>query len=227
MADLILVVEDETDIAETVRYNLDQAGFEVLVADDAETALTMLGQSVPGLIVLDLMLPGMDGIDLCKILKEQKSTRDIPICVLSARKNEIDRVLAFELGVDDYVEKPFSPRELVLRVRSILKRVQLAQAQVDERLDYGVLVVDKSAYKVFVEGQACALTPIEFQLLVTLVEREGRVQTREALLRAVWGDGHVGSGRMVDAHIRRMRGKLGEAQHLIRTVRGVGYCFRP
>ena len=226
MADLILIVEDEIDIAETVRYNLDQAGFEVMAAGDAETALSMLSDSVPSLIVLDLMLPGMDGIDLCKIIKEKKATRDIPICVLSARKNEIDRVLAFELGVDDYVEKPFSPRELVLRVRSILKRVQLAQAQVDERLDYGILVVDKSAYKVFVEGQVCALTPIEFQLLVTLMDREGRVQTREALLRVVWGDGHVGSGRMVDAHIRRMRGKLGEAQHLIRTVRGVGYCFR-
>jgi len=227
VADQILIVEDEPDIVETVRYNLEQTGFDVVASGDAETALDMLADALPDLIVLDLMLPGMDGFDFCKVLKQEPHTRHVPICVLSARKKEVDRVLAFELGVDDYVEKPFSPRELVLRIRGILKRAHQAEQQSGDRLDYGTLAVDKAGYKVFVEGKLCELTPIEFQLLVTLIERVGRVQTREDLLDAVWGYGHMGNGRMVDAHIRRMRAKLGAAQDLIRTVRGVGYCFKP
>lgn len=227
MADQILIVEDEPDIVETVRYNLEQTGFDVVASGDAETALDMLADALPDLIVLDLMLPGMDGFDFCKVLKQEPHTRHVPICVLSACKKEVDRVLAFELGVDDFVEKPFSPRELVLRIRGILKRAHQAEQQAGDRLDYGTLVVDKAGYKVFVEGTLCELTPIEFQLLVTLIERVGRVQTREDLLDAVWGYGHMGNGRMVDAHIRRMRAKLGAAQDLIRTVRGVGYCFKP
>lgn len=227
MADQILIVEDEPDIVETVRYNLEQTGFDVVASGDAETALDMLSDCVPDLIVLDLMLPGMDGFDFCKALKQEPHTRHVPICVLSACKKEVDRVLAFELGVDDFVEKPFSPRELVLRIRGILKRAHQAEQQAGDRLDYGALVVDKAGYKVFVEGQLCELTPIEFQLLVTLIERVGRVQTREDLLDAVWGYGHMGNGRMVDAHIRRMRAKLGCAEEMIRTVRGVGYCFKP
>lgn len=228
LAEQILIVEDEPDIVETVRYNLERTGFLVVASQDAETALNLVSQHVPDLILLDLLLPGnMDGFAFCKALKQEPRTRDVPICVLSACRKEVDRVLAFELGVDDYVEKPFSPRELVLRIRSILRRAQRAQVKNEDRLEYGPLVVDKAGHKVFVDGIARDLTPIEFQLLVTLMERSGRVQTREDLLDAVWGYGNVGNGRMVDAHIRRMRAKLDRAQDLIRTVRGVGYCFKP
>ena len=227
MSKQILIVEDEPDIVETVRYNLEQTGYQALAATDAETALEMVSDGLPDLIVLDLMLPGMNGFDFCKILKQESHTRHVPICVLSGRKEEVDRVLAFELGVDDYVVKPFSPRELMLRIRSILERSQNAVKQPEERLICGVLEVDKVWYRVSVDGQACELTPLEFKLLVTLIERAGRVQTREDLLDAAWGYGHMGNGRMVDAHIRRMRAKLGVAREMVRTVRSVGYCFRP
>jgi DNA-binding response OmpR family regulator len=227
LAEQILIVEDEPDIVETVRYNLERTGFHVVVSEDAEMALNLVAQHVPDLIVLDLMLPGMDGFDFCKALKQEPKTRNVPICVLTACRKEVDRILAFELGVDDYVEKPFSPRELVLRIRSILRRSKRAQVQAEDHLEYGILTVDKAGHKVFVRGIECDLTPIEFQLLVILMARSGRVQTREDLLDAVWGYGNVGNGRMVDAHIRRMRAKLDEAQNLIRTVRGVGYCFKP
>ena len=222
----ILIIEDEPDIVETVRYNLEKTGFEVVSSGDAETALDILNQRIPDLILLDLILPGMNGFDFCKEVKREPRTRAIPICVLSARRHEVDRVLAFELGADDYIVKPFSLRELTLRIRGILQRVKVNQ-QNDDRLAYGILSVDSAAHKVTVGNETKNLTPIEFQLLFTLMERARRVQSRRDLLNAVWGYNHLGNGRMVDAHIRRMRAKLGTAQEMIRTVRGVGYCFKP
>ncbi len=223
----ILIIEDEPDIVETIRYHLEKTGFDVLSSGDAETALDILNQSNPDLILLDLILPGMNGFDFCKEVKREPRTRAIPICVLSARRHEVDRVLAFELGVDDYIVKPFSLRELTLRIRGILQRVTQVKQQKDDRLAYGILSLDSAAHKVTVENETKNLTPIEFQLLFTLMERAGRVQSRRDLLNAVWGYNHLGNGRMVDAHIRRMRAKLGTAQEMIRTVRGVGYCFKP
>ena len=226
MPEQILIIEDEPDIVETVRYNLEKTGFEVVSSGDAETALDILNQRIPDLILLDLILPGMNGFDFCKEVKREPRTRAIPICVLSARRHEVDRVLAFELGADDYIVKPFSLRELTLRIRGILQRVKVNQ-QNDDRLAYGILSVDSAAHKVTVGNETKNLTPIEFQLLFTLMERARRVQSRRDLLNAVWGYNHLGNGRMVDAHIRRMRAKLGTAQEMIRTVRGVGYCFKP
>ena len=223
----ILIIVDEPDIVETVRYHLEKTGFDVVSSNDAETALDILNQRIPDLILMDLILPGMNGFDFCKEVKRESRTRAIPICILSARRHEVDRVLAFELGVDDYIVKPFSLRELVLRIRGILQRVNQINQQNDDRLAYGTLRVDKAAHKVTVENETKNLTPIEFQLLFTLMERAGRVQSRRDLLNAVWGYNHLGNGRMVDAHIRRMRAKLGTAQEMIRTVRGVGYCFKP
>lgn len=223
----ILIIVDESDIVETVRYHLEKTGFDVVSSNDAETALDILNQRIPDLILMDLILPGMNGFDFCKEVKREPRTRAIPICILSARRHEVDRVLAFELGVDDYIVKPFSLRELLLRIRGILQRVNQVNQQSDDRLAYGTLSVDKTAHKVTVGNETKNLTPIEFQLLFTLMERAGRVQSRRDLLNAVWGYNHLGNGRMVDAHIRRMRAKLGTAQEMIRTVRGVGYCFRP
>ncbi len=223
----IPIIEDEPDTVETVRYNLEKTGFDVLYSGDAETALDILNQRIPDLILLDLILPGMNGFDFCKEVKREARTRAIPICVLSARRHEVDRVLAFELGVDDYIVKPFFLRELLLRIRGILQRVnQVNQRNVD-RLAYGTLSVDRVAHKVTVGNAVKNLTPIEFRLLFTLMERAGRVQSRRDLLNAVWGYNHLGNGRMVDAHIRCMRAKLDTAQEMIRTVRGVGYCFKP
>ena len=163
----------------------------------------------------------MNGFDFCKEIKREPRTRAIPICVFSARRPEVDRVLTFELGVDDYIVKPFSLRELILRIRGILQRVNQLNQQNDDRLAYGILSVDRDAHKVTVGNETKNLTPIEFQLLFTLMERAGRVQSRRDLLNAVWGYNHLGNGRMVDAHIRRMRAKLGTAQEMIRTVRGM------
>ncbi len=227
MPEQILIIVDEPDIVETIRYNLEKTGFDVVSSNDAETALDILNQRIPDLILMDLILPGMNGFDFCKEVKREPRTRAIPICILSARRHEVDRVLAFELGVDDYIVKPFSLRELILRIRGILQRVNQVNQQSDDRLAYGTLSVDKTAHKVTVENETKNLTPIEFQLLFTLMERAGRVQSRRDLLNAVWGYNHLGNGRMVDAHIRRMRAKLGTAQEMIRTVRGVGYCFKP
>ncbi len=227
MAERILIIDKEPNTVETVRNNLELTGYNVMTTPNAETALNIIQRNLPDLILLDPILPGMDGFTFCKHLRQENRTQDVPICVLSAQDDEINRVLAFELGVDDYLTKPFSLRELLLRIRIILKRKQKQHTQPQNRLTYGAFSIDKSAHEVFLNNQPLSLTVIEFQLLTTLVERIGRVQTREDLLNAVWGYEHTGNGRMVDAHIRRMRAKLGKAQSMIRTVRGVGYCFTP
>ena len=225
----ILVVEDEPDILEMVRYNLDQAGLDVETAEDAERALQSVQEILPDLIILDLMLPGIDGLDMCRQIKQDARTRHIPILMLTARKEEVDRIVGLELGADDYVVKPFSPRELVLRAQAILRRSQgSSQSATDTEgwLHMGPISIDKAAHQALLNGDPLELTGTEFKLLITLIERRGRVQTRDDLLNTVWGYEYSGYGRTVDTHIRRLREKLGEASEWIETVRGVGYRFR-
>ncbi|MFT5366189.1 MAG: phosphate regulon transcriptional regulator PhoB [Candidatus Latescibacterota bacterium] len=227
--DRILVVEDEPDILEMVRYNLAQAGFGVAVAEEGEGVQQQVQQDRPDLIILDLMLPGMDGLEVCKRLKQDAHTREIPVVMLTARKDEIDRIVGLELGADDYVIKPFSPRELVLRIRAILRRNRGSEQQHadnDALLTAGFLKLDKAAHQVMVHDVPLDLTSTEFKLLITLMERRGRVQTRDDLLETVWGYEYSGYGRTVDTHIRRLREKLGDASDWVETVRGVGYRFR-
>ncbi len=225
----ILVVEDEPDILEMVRYNLDQAGLDVETAEDAECGLQSIQETLPDLIILDLMLPGIDGLDMCRQIKRDARTRHIPILMLTARKEEIDRIVGLELGADDYVVKPFSPRELVLRTQAILRRSQGSLQSITDTetwLHLGPISIDKAAHQALLNGDPLELTGTEFKLLTTLIERRGRVQTRDDLLDAVWGYEYGGYGRTVDTHIRRLREKLGEACEWIETVRGVGYRFR-
>ena len=225
----VLVVEDEPDILEMVRYNLDQAGLDVETAEDAECALQSVQEILPDLIILDLMLPGIDGLDMCRQLKQDPRTRHIPILMLTARKEEVDRIVGLELGADDYVVKPFSPRELVLRTQAILRRSQGSLQSITDTetwLHLGPVSIDKAAHQALLNGDPLELTGTEFKLLTTLIERRGRVQTRDDLLDTVWGYEYGGYGRTVDTHIRRLREKLGEACEWIETVRGVGYRFR-
>ena len=225
----ILVVEDEPDILEMVRYNLDQAGLDVETAEDAECGLQSIQETLPDLIILDLMLPGIDGLDMCRQIKQDARTRHIPILMLTARKEEIDRIVGLELGADDYVVKPFSPRELVLRTQAILRRSQGSLQSITDTetwLHLGPISIDKAAHQALLNGDPLELTGTEFKLLTTLIERRGRVQTRDDLLDTVWGYEYGGYGRTVDTHIRRLREKLGEACEWIETVRGVGYRFR-
>ena len=229
MSERILVVEDEPDIVELVSYNLRQAGMAVEAAEDGEAALEMAEQSQPNLIILDLMLPGIDGLEVCRLLKQRVSVRDIPVLMLTSKAEEVDRIVGLELGADDYVVKPFSPRELVLRVKAILRRSREAPAAAAGSADLitaGPLTVDPEGHHAFVEGRPLSLTATEFKLLLTLLQRRGRVQSREELLNVVWGYQYSGYGRTVDTHIRRLREKLGGAQVLVETVRGVGYRFR-
>ena len=224
----VLLVEDEPDILDMVRYNFEHAGFEVLTAEDGESALALVHAHSPSIVVLDLMLPGMDGLEVCKSLKRAEETRNIPILMLTARKDEVDRILGLELGADDYVVKPFAPRELILRVRAILRRAEAGPAgDNDDEIRVGALRVNRSAHQAWVQEEPLTLTATEFKLLTTLIERRGRVQTREDLLNTVWGYEYAGYGRTVDTHVRRLREKLGALSGLVETVRGVGYRFNP
>jgi len=225
----VLVVDDEPDAVELVAFNLKAAGFDVISAEDGEVALTKARKFSPDLIVLDVMLPSVDGLEVCKILRRDPATSELPIIMLTAKAGEIDRVLGLELGADDYVIKPFSPRELVLRIRAILRRNRGSEQQHadnDALLTAGFLKLDKAAHQVMVHDVPLDLTSTEFKLLITLMERRGRVQTRDDLLETVWGYEYSGYGRTVDTHIRRLREKLGDASDWVETVRGVGYRFR-
>ena len=229
MSERILVVEDEPDIVEVVSYNLRQAGMAVEAAEDGETALEMAERGQPDLIILDLMLPGMDGLEVCRLLKQRVSVRDIPVLMLTSKAEEVDRIVGLELGADDYVVKPFSPRELVLRVKAILRRAAGPPGEAEapeDRITAGPLTIDAEGHHAFVDGQPLELTATEFKLLLTLAQRRGRVQSREELLNVVWGYQYAGYGRTVDTHVRRLREKLGDAHVLVETVRGVGYRFR-
>ncbi len=220
----ILVVDDEPDAQELIAFNLKNAGFEVLTAGDGENALQLARAHLPDLILLDLMLPEVDGLEVCKILRRDPATSALPIIMVTARAAEMDRVLGLELGADDYVTKPFSPRELVLRVKNLLRRRQAAEAKTD-RIAVGELVIDIPRHLVTVQGRAVELTATEFRLLTVLAQRRGRVQSRDQLLRDVWNYESLIDTRTVDTHMRRLREKLGPAARYLDTVRGVGYRF--
>lgn len=224
MKETILVVDDEPDAVELVSFNLKAAGFDVITAEDGEEALKKARAARPALIILDVMLPEVDGLEVCKILRRDPATTGIPILMLTAKAGEIDRVLGLELGADDYVTKPFSPRELVLRVKGLLGRKQAAEAR-SEVFRMGDIVIDVPQHLVTVQGRRVDLTATEFKLLTLLVQRRGRVQSREQLLRDVWDYDNIIDTRTVDTHMRRLREKLGKAARCLDTVRGVGYRF--
>jgi two-component system phosphate regulon response regulator PhoB len=218
----ILVADDELDVLNLVGMNLKSAGFNVLKAEDGPGALEQARSSLPALIVLDLMLPGMSGLEVCKVLKNEPATKLIPIIMLTAKAEEVDRIVGLELGADDYITKPFSPRELVLRVKSVIRRAS-SPGELEETMSIGEIQVDRARYEVRVKGKLIEMTATEFKLLVLLMERRGRVQSRDTLLNDVWGYESVIDTRTVDTHIRRLREKLGKAADCIETIRGFGY----
>jgi len=220
----ILVIEDEPDIREVLDYNLRTAGYEVIPAERGREGLTLAREQRPDLVLLDLMLPDVSGTEVCRAIKDDPSTRATPVVVLTARNSEIDRVVGFELGADDYVTKPFSVRELMLRIRAVLRRSESRPVEAN-LVDFGTLRVDRDAHRVWVDGEEIELTLLEFKLLVTLYDRRNRVQSRGSLLDHVWGLDTKISTRTVDAHVKRLREKLRGAREYIETVRGVGYRF--
>ncbi len=205
-----------------VAMNLSSAGFTVLKSMDGPSVLTAARAEAPELIVLDLMMPGMTGLEVCRSLKNDQDTASIPVILLTAKTSEVDRILAFELGADDYVTKPFSPRELVLRIQAILRR-RIQQSSEESYLQAGAIQLDLERHQVTIEQRSIELTAIEFKLLAALMERRGRVQSRDALLGSVWGMERDIEPRTVDTHLRRLREKLGKAGEQIHTVRGFGY----
>jgi len=221
----ILIIEDEKDILDLVEYHLKQSGFQVLTADDGGAGLKLAVKKRPNLIILDLMLPGMDGKDVCRSLKSNPVTQTIPVLMLTAKAEELDRVIGFELGADDYVTKPFSPRELVLRIKAILRRKALDTGDM-KVIQIGDLLIDIDRHSVSIKDRPISLTSTEFKLLVELASKRGRVQTRQTLLDSVWGTNCEGYDRTVDTHIRRLREKLGDMAGYIETLRGFGYRFR-
>jgi two-component system phosphate regulon response regulator PhoB len=223
----ILAVDDEADILQLLCYNLKNAGYDVIEARDGPEAIDLAKEQLPDLIVLDIMLPNMEGTEVLRRLKRDASTVHIPVIMLTAKGEEVDKIVGFELGADDYITKPFSPRELVLRVKALLKR-KSPPAETDplsEILSYDELSIDIARHRVEVSGKAIELTGTEFKLLTTLFKGRGRVFTRDQLLDKAWGDDCFVTPRTVDTHVRRLRSKLGEAGSYIETVRGVGYRF--
>ncbi len=221
----IAVVEDDKDILQLLEYNIRASGFEVVTSRDGFEALDVIRQNLPDLIILDLMLPNLDGFDVCKELKRDPETKHIPILMLTARGEEVDRIVGLELGADDYVVKPFSPRELVLRIRAILRR-SVSEGGTEGVWQHEGLRVDLEGHKASLHGEEIPLTATEFKLLVELVKSRGKVQTRDQLLDKVWGYHFEGYARTVDTHVRRLRQKLGAYSDWVETVRGVGYRFK-
>lgn len=222
----ILVVDDEPDIVALVVYHLAKAGFRISTASNGADALRLAQQDRPALVVLDLMLPGMSGLDVLDQLRADESGQDIAVLLLTARREEADRIKGLTQGADDYLTKPFSPQELVLRVRNILRRMSQAQSGLPDVVRVGPILIDRSAHRVSVDHAELDLTPTEFKLLVTLAERRGRVQSRALLLEIVWDAAPDIQTRTVDMHVQRLRTKLGAAGELIETVRGFGYRLR-
>ena len=226
----VLVVDDEADIRNLVIRQLERDGLRAVGAATGPEAIELARATTPSLVILDLMLPGLSGTEVCRILRAEPATRSVPIVMLSARGEEIDRVVGFEVGADDYVTKPFSVRELLLRVRAVLRRSARPRAEPTPAsvgaLDTALLRVDEGAHQVFVEGAEVVLTATEFRLLVTLARRAGRVQSRGTLLQDVWELPPELNTRTVDTHMKRLREKLGAAAAHVETVRGVGYRFR-
>jgi two-component system phosphate regulon response regulator PhoB len=222
----VLLVEDERDIADLVRYHVEKAGMRVVHAADGGTALRLARAELPDVVVLDLMLPGLDGLEVCRQLRREAATRRLPIIMLTARGEEVDRVVGLELGADDYVVKPFSPRELIARIRAVLRRSDGPVPEPTGRAT-GELHVDEARHAVTVGGRPVELTAKEFGLLAALMRADGRVLGREQLLETVWGYGNAAEieSRTVDVHVRRLRAKLGSEARRIVTVKAVGYRF--
>src|SRR2546426_584444 len=225
MASRVLIVEDERDIRDLLVLHLQRDGYQVSTAGTGEDALLQVRQSPPDLVLLDLMLPAMSGLEVCRRLRQEQTTATLPILMLTAKADEVDRVVGLELGADDYVVKPFSPKELIARIRAVLRRARpAAEARV---LRAGAVTIDPMRHQVDVAGTAVELTPKEFDLLRALVEAAGRVLSREQLLERVWGYTRGGDieSRTVDVHVRRLRAKLGDTGRRIATLKGVGYRF--
>ncbi len=226
MKDTVLLVEDEADVVDLVRYHLQKAGCQVLVARDGLAGLKAAREHRPSAIILDLMMPEMRGQDVCRELQKDPETSSIPILMLTAKASAQDRVAGLELGADDYITKPFSPRELVLRVQAVLRRARPATPAA-EGLTVGPFELDRGAFEIRLHGAKLELTSIEFKLLAMMLDKRGRILTREQLLRDVWGYANVMDSRTVDTHMRRLRSKLGEEAGRLETIRGEGYRFRP
>ncbi|GGI40323.1 response regulator transcription factor [Mammaliicoccus stepanovicii] len=226
MSQKVLVVDDEQSIVTLLKYNIEQAGYQVIVAYDGVQALEKVNEEKPDLVVLDVMLPEMDGIEVCKTIRSNKN--QVPILMLTAKDDEFDRVLGLELGADDYMTKPFSPREVVARVKAILRRVGLVESNQldDEDIVLGSIRIRPDFFEVYRDDELLELTPKEFELLLYLIERQGRVITREHMLNSVWNYEFAGDSRIVDVHISHLRDKLEEnpkQPQFIKTVRGLGY----
>lgn len=218
----ILIVEDERDIADLVGFNLERAGFEVMKAHDGITGTETAIRERPDLVILDLMLPGKDGYGVFKELRRDDRSRNIPVIMLTARAQTEDRIQGLEAGADDYLTKPFSPKELMLRVQAVLKRADGPPGQVE--MSYGPFRFDKNAQKFYLDGEPVELTSTEFKLLLYLTERAGKAQDRNDLLRTVWGYSDEVHSRTLDTHMKRLRQKLGDHAAMVETVRGIGYC---
>ena len=224
MGHKVFIVEDEPDLRDTLKYNLENEGFSVEAFSNGETFLSSVYKNIPNLVILDLMLPGVSGLDVCRELRSNENYDEIGIVMLTAKSEEIDRIVGFELGADDYVTKPFSVRELILRVKVLLKKRSDNGAN-EQILEFGPILMNLDAHEVSIDGKIVNLTALEFKLLKHLLKRKGRVQTRDQLLGDVWGYSSEVTTRTVDTHIKRLREKLGEPGDLIQTIRGVGYRF--
>lgn len=220
----ILIVEDEPDVVDLIEINLKSFGYQISCVDNGADALLKVQNQRPDLIILDLMIPKVSGLEVCKILKKNIDTATIPIIILTAKSEEVDRIVGLELGADDYVTKPFSPRELSLRVQSVLRR-GTEKVTPNEKLQIGPISVDPARHEVLLQGKPLELTATEFNLLALLMQRRGRVQNRDRLLNDVWGYETAIDTRTVDTHVRRLRSKLGKYADYIETIRGVGYKF--
>jgi len=221
----VLVIEDEEDLHEVIEWNLRQTGYEVFGTRSGREGLRLIREERPDIVLLDLMLPDLSGTEVCKIMKHDPATRHIPVIMVTAKGEELDRVVGFEIGAADYVVKPFSVRELVLRVRAVLQRGEPAPPT-PGMVQIGRLRIDRDAHRVWVDGEEVGLTSIEYRLLLTLYERRNRVQPRTTLLQDVWNATTESSSRTIDTHIKRLRAKLGPVGEYVRTIRGVGYRFR-
>lgn len=224
MTSKVFIVEDEPDLRDTLTYNFENEGFTVKSFSNGESFLESLAKNKPNLVILDLMLPGISGLDVCRQLRSDDNLNDIAVVMLTAKSEEIDRIVGFELGADDYVTKPFSVRELILRVKVLLKK-RLENSTNEQILAFGPITMNLDAHDVVVNGENINLTALEFKLLKHLLNRKGRVQTRDQLLGDVWGYSSEVTTRTVDTHIKRLREKLGKPGDLIQTIRGVGYRF--
>jgi two-component system phosphate regulon response regulator PhoB len=223
---VVLIIEDEVDLATTVEYNLKSEGFQVRLAHSGRQGLAAATTDpLPDVIVLDLMLPDLSGTEICRRIRDTERTREIPVIMCTAKGEEIDRVVGFEVGADDYIVKPFSVRELVLRIRALLRRVHRVEGE-PSLIRFGRLKIDRDAHRAWVDDAEIGLTALEFRLLHAFMSRKGRVQTRDALLSDVWGIEAEVTTRTVDTHVKRLREKLGDAGAYIETLRGVGYRFK-